>query len=445
MALLASQTDQISLNPLGIVALSGLGFHRAYFKPLFDNLGIRFVNLAPWDTKSAYNNLTDASMPPAEEAMMRRFYGDVQEQLDIALASGRGDKLSGGAAGAMDAGPYLIASDAVKAGLVDDLSYAQEFEARLRRTYPGASLVSGLGTEPSESWGGPVFTRRVAIVWLSGDIVDGKGTAGEEIGTDAVSALERLRNDPSVAAILLKVDSPGGTVVTSDLIAREVRLAVQSGKPVAVSMGQYAASGGYYISAPASHIVAEPLTVTGSIGVTGLVPNLSESLHKLGINYDGFDLSPGASFLDPAKPVDPSELAKDNAAILSYYARFVEVVAAGRKMPEDAVRNIAEGRIWTGREASHIGLVDELGGLDEAKAWLKTKIGDRLSYFNVLPGESSPFASLGRLSADLRTALGQGEGKDVETLLEPFAKRLNTLFDMGAGPLYYLGEDVAPF
>ena len=438
--LFASVADGITLNPLGSLGPKGLGlgFHRAYFKPLFDRLGVRFVNLAPWDTKSAYNSFSDASMPPAEEAMMRRFYSDIQDQLALSLSSGRGARLVGGIDAAMEDGPYLQASEALKAGLVDSVAYAGEFEDSLRKAFPESTLVSGLGDSRDESWGRPAFRRRAAIVWLSGDIGLGKGRAGRDIGSDASLELERLRKDRSVAGIILRVDSPGGAVLTSDLIAREVRLAVKAGKPVVVSMGHYAASGGYYLSAPASWIVAEPMTITGSIGVTGLVPNIAQTLRKLGIAYDGFDLAPGASFLDPGKALDEDELAKNKEMIFSIYDRFVEVVAAGRKMDPEAVRKIGEGKIYSGREALKLGLVDELGGLAEAKAWIETKLGARLAYVDVIPGESSLFPALVPIAAAVKTSLSQGDDETLGTILGPVAERLRDLLALGQGPLYYL-------
>jgi len=443
----ASVADGITLNPGGALGGEGLGlgFHRDYFKPFFDRLGIRFVNLAPWDTKSAFNSLSDTSMPPPEEAMMRRLFGDIQDQLAASIVAGRGDRLAGVVDAAMRGGPYLVAAEALKAGLVDSLAYEQEFEASLRAAFSGAALVSGLGSLPGNDWGGPAFRRRAAVVWLSGDIGVGKGRAGASIGSDAAREIERLRGDRSVSGIVLRVDSPGGAALASDLIAREVRLTVAAGKPVVVSMAHYAASGGYYLSAPASWIVAEPMTVTGSIGVTGLVPNLAEALKKLGVNYDGFDLAPGASFLDPSKPLDDAELAKAHRMVLAMYDRFVDVVAAGRRLAPEAVRSVAEGQVFSGREALKLGLVDELGGLAEAKAWLERKLGSSLSFEDIFPGDRSPLSGLSPLASAIKAGVEPNEGRSLEALLGPLASRLEGMLAMGQGPLYYLDEDELAF
>jgi protease-4 len=430
LAWLSARAESVSLNPNGSAGLTGLGYRRTYLKPLFDSLGVSFVNLAPWKTKSAYNSYTSDSMPPEERDMMGRFYGDIQAQVEAALALGRGPKLPAGAKAALAGGPYLSATEALKAGLVDSLAYADEFEAAVRKANPGAAFVASVGEKDEGSWGEPAFAKRVAVVWLEGSIGIGKGVAGASIGSLAAESIAELRKDGSVAAIVLRVDSPGGAVLTSDAIAREVRLAVEAGKPVVVSMGSYAASGGYYVSANASRIFAEPATVTGSIGVTGLIPNFSGTLAKLGIKYDGLDVSPNASFADPLKPADPAEGARLNAWILDTYGRFVDVVAKGRRMDRAKVMEIGEGRIWSGREAVSIGLVDELGGLEDAKAYVARKLGKAV-FFDVMPGEApSLFDGLGLSSL--------AAGKGVSKVLEPLEAKLDSLAELGSGPLFYL-------
>jgi protease IV len=431
-AYLAASGDRIALNPLGSLQLSGYSFRRLYLKPLFDSIGVSFVNLAPWDTKSAYNAYSEDRMPQGERDMMSRFYGRLQDELASNLASGRASSLKKSATETIAEGPFLTSADALAAGLVDKVAYRDEFEDAIAGDFPKAKFVSSLGPDRDEAWGADAFARRVAVVWLSGDIGSGRGVAGRGIGTLAADEIKRLREDHSVAAIVLRVDSPGGSAFTSDLIAREVRLAAQGGKIVAVSMGSYAASGGYYISAPASRIFAEPTTVTGSIGVTGLLPNLSGTLEKLGLHYDGFDLSPGASLADPLKPGDAAETRRLDAAVLSIYDRFVDVVAEGRKMDKDRVRGIGEGRVWTGREALANGLVDELGGLAEAEAYVAKRLGGRAVFENYVPGDAvSLFDGLLPFGASLPVS-------SISKALSPIETRLNKVLALGQGPLYYL-------
>jgi protease-4 len=433
-AYLAAASDRMFLNPLGSLELSGYSFRRLYLKPLFDSIGVSFVNLAPWDTKSAYNSYSQERMPQGERDMMTRFYGRLQEELAANLAAGRSKSLKKPALETIAEGPFLTAADALAAGLVDKVAYRDEFEDALAGDFPKAKLASSLGAARDESWGADAFARRVAVVWLSGDIGTGRGLAGRDIGTLAADEIKRLRLDGSIAAIVLRIDSPGGSAFTSDLIAREVRLAASAGKPVFVSMGSYAASGGYYISAPASRIFAEPTTVTGSIGVTGLLPNLSGTLAKLGIHYDGFDLSPGASLADPFKPSEAEEAKRLNASIISVYDRFVEVVAEGRKLDREKVRAIGEGRVWTGREALANGLVDELGGLAEAKAYAAKEIGGRVVFEDYLPGDA---ASL----FDSLLPFGVSSSSAFSKALAPIENRLERLMALGQGPLYYLDAE----
>jgi protease IV len=422
----------LALNPLGSLELSGYSFRRLYLKPLFDSIGVSFVNLAPWDTKSAYNAYSEDRMPQGERDMMTRFYGRLQDELASNLASGRASSLKKPAAETIAEGPFLTSADALAAGLVDKVAYRDEFEDAVAKDFPKAKFVSSLGAGGDESWGADAFARRVAVVWLSGDIGTGRGIAGRGIGTLAADAIKRLRTDNSVAAIVLRVDSPGGSAFTSDVIAREVRLAAEGGKTVVVSMGGYAASGGYYISAPASRIFAEPTTVTGSIGVTGLLPNLSGTLEKLGLHYDGFDLSPGASLADPLKPGDAAEAKRLNASILYVYDRFVDVVAAGRKMDREKVKAIGEGRVWTGREALANGLVDELGGLADAEAYVAKKLGGRTVFEDYVPGDAVSFLDgLLPFGASLSAS-------PISKALSPMEKRLDKVLALGQGPLYYL-------
>lgn len=432
-AYLSAAADRMALNPLGSLELSGYSFRRLYLKPLFDSIGVSFVNLAPWDTKSAYNSYSQERMPQGEREMMARFYGRLQEELTANLEAGRASSLKRPAAETIAEGPFLTAADALAAGLVDKVSYRDEFEDALAGDFPKAKLVSSLGAAGDESWGTDAFARRVAVVWLSGDIGTGRGLAGRDIGSLAADEIRRLRTDGSIAAIVLRVDSPGGAAFTSDLIAREVRLAVSAGKPVVVSMGSYAASGGYYISAPASRIFAEPTTVTGSIGVTGLLPNLSGTLEKLGLHYDGFDLSPGASLADPLKPADADEAKRLNASIISVYDRFIDVVAEGRKMDREKVKAIGEGRVWTGREALANGLVDELGGLAEAKAYAAKKVGGRVVFEDCLPGDAASFL-------DGLLPFGASSSA-ISKALAPIENRLDKVLALGQGPLYYLDTE----
>jgi protease-4 len=446
---LFSEADSISLNPNGSLALMGSGGVQLYMKQFFDKLGIRFINLALWDTKSAYNPYTNDSMPAAERQMIQRYIDELQSQADATLVANRGSKLKAPVKELVSKGPYLTASPALEAGLVDHIEYRADFEDSLSKEFKGAKFVENLGDGASSSWGSSPFAKKVAVVWLSGNIVAGKGRPGVDIGQDAARSIKRLREDRSVAGILLRVDSGGGSAMTSDIIANEVKKTVAAGKPVVVSMGGMAASGGYYISAYASRIFASPGTITGSIGVTGLWFNLSGLEEKLGFKAESVVTSPSVNFMNPLLPMNDADVQAAKSAILSMYERFVSTVAEGRKLDPAKVRELGEGQIWIGREALANGLVDELGGLSAAKDWLAAKLGGRVQYRDVFPGTEAKLdgstvqlASAAYAAASESLSLPRSSLYDgLERIVGPAAKELASMIDMGDGPLYFAAAD----
>ncbi len=366
-----ASADRVTLDPSGVLILTAGGSKRLYLKDFFDKIGVRFINLAPWETKSANNALSFASMPDGERAMLQRFLTDRDRIAAASLATGRGERLKKPAETLVAEGPYLAPREALEAGLVDGLENRSQFEEFLRKTHPGASFVDSL-PEPT-AWG--PSTRTVAVVHLTGDILPGPGQAGASIGSAAAEAVAKLREDFTVKALLLRVDSPGGLVQPSDALAEEVRKTVAAGKLVVVSMGNVAASGGYYLSAPASRIFAQPGTLTGSIGVTSVLFTAPKALELLGVKADGVELAPSAAFFDWTKPPSETMLRKWSSMIDATYQRFLDVVAAGRHIGKDKLEPRARGQIYTGREALDLGLVDELGGEYEAKRWLTDQLG----------------------------------------------------------------------
>lgn len=386
--------DRVSLHPTGSVWLTSSGSRRLYLKDFLEKVGIRFVNFAPWETKSANNALTFSSMPEAERSMLRRFLGDREELAVATLASGRGDRLKRPASELVAQGPWLVAQEALDVGLVDALETLSEFEASVRADLPGATFLDDLPPPRDRSWGPAVSRKTVALVHLAGDIVLGRGQAARSIGTVAIQTLEQLRTDPNIAAVVLRVDSPGGAVTPSDSLAAEVKKLVADGKPVVVVMGDLAASGGYYLSAPASHIIAQPGTLTGSIGVTAAWFTGEKALELLGIKADGVDLAPSAGFGDWTRPLTERDSQKWNAMIHAVYDRFLNVVAEGRDLSKEELEPLARGQIYTGREALDLGLVDELGGQEEARAWLEKELKAPVVFQDVIPGDSSPWDGL---------------------------------------------------
>ena len=434
-----ASADRIALDPTGTLILTAGASKRLYLKDFFDKIGVRFVNLAPWDTKSVNNTLTFSSMPDGERAMLTRFLTDRDAQAAAALADSRGARLKRPAKDLVADGPYLSPKEALDAGLVDALENRSAAEDFVKNAHPGAQFVDRL-PDPEPGWGSSA-TRVIAVVHLTGDILPGPGEAGVSIGRDAAETLAQLRENPAVKAVLLRVDSPGGAVQPSDELADEVKKLVAAGKPVAVAMGNLAASGGYYISAPASRIFAEPGTITGSIGVTAVLFTAPKALDLLGIKADGVGLAPSADFFDWTQPPSDAMLHKWSSMIDATYQRFLDVVAESRHIDKDKLEPLARGQIYTGREALALGLVDELGGLDQAKLWLEQRIHGAAQFQDVVPGESS---IIGRLVAPLVSTVVQASdsptlklARTLDQWSAPWADAVTGVAARGGGPLVW--------
>jgi len=424
-----SAADRVSVDPTGSVWLTSGGSRRLYFRDLFEKIGVKFVNLAPWETKSANNSWSFASMPDGERAMLKRFLTDRDDLAAKALASGRGDRLKGNAADLVAQGPYLVVQEALEKGLVDVLENRADFEEFLAKAHPGASMVGDLPPPVQTGWGPSLFQKTVALVHLTGDIVMGRGQMGQSIGRAAAETLKQLREDAAISAVVLRVDSPGGAVLPSDALAEEVKKTVAAGKPVVVVMGDAAASGGYYLSAPATRIFALPGTLTGSIGVTAALFTGEKALELLGIRADGVDLGPSAGFGDWTRTTNEVDRAKWDAMIAATYQRFLDVVSQGRHLEKSQLEPLARGQIYTGREALALGLVDELGGQSEAKAWLEKELGGPVEWQEYHPGEANPLADLlAPFAASLKPAGA------LDLVVEPWVDAFTRVMARGPGP-----------
>ena len=438
----ASAADRVSLDPTGSLWLTASGARRLYLKDFFDKIGVQFVNLAPWETKSANNALTFGQMPDGERAMLKRYLSDRDSLAASALASGRQGRLKKDATTLIAQGPYLVAQEALDAGLIDALESRADFAEFLAKEHPGASTVTDLVSPIDTGWGPSLARKTVALVHLAGDITGGKGQAGQSIGRAAAEAIKALREDKTVHALLLRVDSPGGAVLPSDALAQEVKKTVAAGKPVVVVMGDVAASGGYYLSAPASRIFAQPGTLTGSIGVTAALFTAEKALGLLGVKADGVDQGASSSFGDWTRPLTPADRTKWNAMIDATYQRFLDVVAEGRHLDKARLEPLARGQIYTGREALTLGLVDELGGQAEAKAWLETTLGGPVEWRELTPGDNNPW---GNLLSPLATALVQASdsptlklAQALDPVVAPWASALEGVVARGPGPLVWV-------
>ncbi len=382
--LLAAQADEVYLDPMGSVVLEGLGRYRQYFRTgLQDKLGVDVHLFKVGEYKSAAEPyVLDAASPASKEAdlfwmndVWQRYLADIAKarRLDPAqLAAGIDTLPEGIAAAGGD-----LAKFALQQKLVDGLKTREEVEDLLTdrgvadedadggfRSVNLDAYLSALDSRRS-----PVDSRpQVAVIVAAGEIAGGDLPAGRVGGVSTSALLREARDDKDVKAVVLRVDSPGGEVFASEQIRREVVALKAAGKPVVVSMGDLAASGGYWISMNADRIYADPSTITGSIGIFGMIPNVARSLDKIGVHTDGVGTTRFAGAFDMTRPMDPAVGQVIQSVINKGYADFTGKVAAARNKPVEAVDEVARGRVWSGAQAKERGLVDEFGGLKAAVA-----------------------------------------------------------------------------
>ncbi len=364
---LASACPEIYLTPTSNVYMTGLMGSQTFYRGLFDKLNIYPDMYHIAEYKSARNIYTEKGFTRPHREMVLSLLTGWQAQIVKDIAESRGLE-EAAVRRLLRRGPFL-ATEAVENGLVDELLYHDEYLDRLREKAQTSTLQT-IGVAQYAGSSSSVGASRVAIVYATGTIVPGKSQenflAGRLMGSDTVAeALRQARQDDSIRAIVLRVDSPGGSALASEIIRREVALA-QETKPVVVSMANLAASGGYWIAMSAEKIVADPGTLTGSIGVVFGKFNIKGLYNLIGINTEHIALTPNATFFYPYENFTPEQRRTVNKFMGDIYQNFVKGVAAGRGMKIAEVEKIAKGRVWLGAQAYELGLVDELGGLETA-------------------------------------------------------------------------------
>ena len=392
---LASVASEIVLDPYGMILMPGLASQPMFFTGAFEKFGIGVQVTRVGKYKSAVEPFIRKDMSPESRAQTQKLLDDVWQSLTAAIETAR--KLPPGTVQKIVDEKGLIRAELAKsAKLIDRVAYLDEVLADLKtatgrkrsneafrqialRDY--AKLVSDHGLVAKRRNEGKIELTaggagKVAIVYAEGEIVDGNGNGDGLVYGDKTSRLLRqIRQDDSVKAVVLRVNSPGGSVSASEAIQREVRL-IQKDKPVVVSMGTVAASGGYWISTNTERIFAEPTTITGSIGVFGMFVNFQGLANdKIGLTFDTVKTSKFADANTVARPKTDEELAMFQTVVDWVYDQFIGKVADSRKLSRAAVQEIAQGRVWSGTEALKLGLVDELGGLDAATKYAATKAG----------------------------------------------------------------------
>ncbi|AVR90215.1 signal peptide peptidase SppA [Thauera aromatica] len=384
---LASVADEVHLSADGFVLLRGLARYGTYFKGALDTLGIKVHVFRVGEYKSFSEPFTRSDMSDEDRESTRDLLGGLWQVMRDDIAAGRKlapeavDAHVHGLRAALAASGGDAAQAALDAGLVDRFSTRDEWRAR---------LVEAVGTAPGGREARSIDAAdylalidrnaagadaRVAVIVAQGTIVDGMEAGGVVAGDTFARLIRDAREDERVKAVVLRIDSPGGSAWASELIRRELELTRRAGKPVIASMSSVAASGGYWIATGADEIWAAPATVTGSIGIFGLFPEFSEPLRRLGIGVDGVATAPLAGALDPRRPLDPDAAAAMQLGIEHGYRRFLETVAKARDMGVAEVDEVARGRVWTGAAAAELGLVDHLGGLTAAVAAAARRAG----------------------------------------------------------------------
>ena len=411
---LASVADSVYMQPEGSIEWSGLSMSVMFYKGLFDRLDLKAEVFRPASCKykSAVEPYVLSAMSEANRRQMQALAESVWGTIVEAVGAARGiapERLNLLA----DELAVSLPDDALRHGFIDGILYEDELAGVLERlgADPAQSVslgeyAAGLGPDASN-----VLAPQVAVVYADGAVVDGEGVTGGYIyGNTLAETLASVRDDDRVKSVVLRVNSPGGSALASDVVWRAMEL-LRAEKPVVVSMGSYAASGGYYIACPADAILADRMTLTGSIGVYGMYLNTADALkNKLGITLDAVKTNVSAG-MGATGALTPAQRASVLRGVDRVYATFTEHVAEGRNLPLEHVLDIAQGRVWTGADATGIGLVDANGGLREAIAVAadKADLGADFRVVEVLEQPEGFAALLASLMGQVRASVESSE------------------------------------
>jgi protease-4 len=417
---LASVADKVYINPKGIFEFSGFSQQITFLKGAMDKLGIEAQVIKVGTYKSAVEPYILTKMSDANREQVNSYLGSLYTHFLTGIGAARHVNKDSLFAIANDM-KVQFPEDALKYKLVDGLKYKDEVinELKDRTSTAKKSDLNAVDLADYTKAGGkandvadkPSSKNSIAVIYASGEINGGDGD-DNSIGSDKISqALRKVRLDSKVKAVVLRVNSPGGSSLASDVIWREVKL-VHDVKPIIVSMGDYAASGGYYIACAADSIIAEPNTITGSIGIFAILPNMQKLFNdKLGVTFDGVKTGKYADLGDVSRPLTPEEHAILQNQVNRGYDDFTKHVAEGRKKTQQYINSIGQGRVWTGAQAIKLGLVDRLGNINDAVACAAKKAKVSADYKIVTyPEQKSIFNKFGQgLTAEVKTRMLKSE------------------------------------
>jgi protease IV len=405
---LSTAADKIYLNPGSMLDFKGLSSEIMFYKRALEKLGVEVQVTRHGKFKGAVEPFILDKLSEENKAQIKAYAGSIWSQVIMDISESRNippvqlnllaDKLVGN-----------IATEALDSKLVDGLMYRDELIDTLKylsgtNADKDLSLVSmtkySKVPDPNKSFS---VKNRISVVYAEGTIVMGKGNESNIGGNYYADVIRKERLDTSVKAIVLRVNSPGGNAIASDIMWRELNMAARV-KPVVVSMGNYAASGGYFISAPGTKIYANPTTISGSIGVFGLIPNAGKLMEqKLGLTTEIVSTNKNSDFPSIYRPMNSYEKEVMQMSIEQVYSDFVSKVASGRKMSKVSVDNIGQGRVWSGTSAKEIGLVDEIGGLKDAIKGAAELAGVETYSIRELPVLEDPYTRiLTQLSGEIK-------------------------------------------
>jgi protease-4 len=431
---LASAADKVFLMPSTPLDLAGVATYELFLRGTLDKLGVYPDLHHIGDYKTASNTFTQTTYTKAHKEMDEALNRDLYDRIVSAIAASR-KKSAEEVMHLIDEGPFLP-EQAVKDGLVDDVAYEDQVSEKLRAAEGGdrAREIDGddyARIAPSSL--GLDRGPRIAVIYVAGEIASGKSAYdpvdGAVLGSDTlIQYIRQARRDDSIRAIVLRIDSPGGSAAASDAIWRELMVArkEREDRPIVASMSDLAASGGYYVAMPAEVIVAEPSTLTGSIGIFGGKFVTGGLYEKLGAHIESTSIGRLAEMESPVRPYNAEELKKVQEELDAFYDQFVERVAASRHSTPEKIDQLAQGRVWTGHQAKENGLVDELGGLDRAVSLAKQRAKipadsgvelvvypPRKSFYEILADQFSGSGDQAAIRTWLSANLSQGE---IETL-----------------------------
>jgi protease IV len=375
---LATAADKVFLMPSAPLDLTGVATYELFLRGTLDKIGVTPDLHHIGDYKTAVNTFTEKGFTPQHKEMDESLNRDLYEQIVRGIADGR-KKSEADVRMRIDEGPFLP-EDALRAGLIDDVAYEDQVDDKLRAGERRRQIDGDDYSRIAPTSLGLNRGPRIAVIYAAGAITGGKGgydpLNGAVTGSETlVEYIRQARKDPSIRSIVLRVDSPGGSVAASDAIWRELTITrnERADRPLVVSMSDLAASGGYYIAMPAHVIVAQPSTLTGSIGIFGGKLVTGGLYEKIGARIGSTSIGRHAEMESPARPYNADELRKVQEQLQAFYDQFVEKVAESRHTTPEKIDAIAQGRVWTGRQGKQNHLVDELGGLDRAIAIAKQR------------------------------------------------------------------------